>query len=129
MVLERRAAKRYDAESITLAAKLLEQNPEVYTVWNYRREDLADTFKVGYSWSNFDLATIRDIATSPTSILLVLQGGEGLKEAVDAIKFELKLTESALHKNPKSYATWHHRKWLVDQGVVPLKQELQLLGK
>ena len=45
-VLERRAAKRYDAESIMLAAKLLEQNPEVYTVWNYRREALAGTFKV-----------------------------------------------------------------------------------
>ena len=49
VVLERRAAKRYDAESITLAAKLLEQNPEVYTVWNYRREALAGTFKVTIS--------------------------------------------------------------------------------
>ena len=45
-VLERRAAKRYDAESMMLAAKLLEQNPEVYTVWNYRREGLAEIFKV-----------------------------------------------------------------------------------
>ena len=45
-VLERRAAKRYDAESMMLAAKLLEQNPEVYTVWNYRREGLAEILKV-----------------------------------------------------------------------------------
>ena len=45
-VLERRAAKRYDAESMMLAAKLLEQNPEVYTVWNYRREALAEIFRV-----------------------------------------------------------------------------------
>lgn len=47
-VLERRVSKRYDAESIMLAAKLLEQNPEVYTVWNYRREALAGTFQVRY---------------------------------------------------------------------------------
>lgn len=31
---------------MTLAAKLLEQNPEVYTVWNYRREALQDTLQV-----------------------------------------------------------------------------------
>ena len=29
-----------------LAAKLLEQNPEVYTVWNYRREALLGVLKV-----------------------------------------------------------------------------------
>ncbi len=45
-VLTRRAAKKYDAESMMLAAKLLEQNPEVYTVWNYRREALAGVLKV-----------------------------------------------------------------------------------
>ena len=45
-VLERRAAKKYDTESMMLAAKLLEQNPEVYTVWNYRREALGGVLKV-----------------------------------------------------------------------------------
>ena len=44
-VLARRAAGRRDAESLTLAARLLEQNPEVYTAWNYRREALEATFK------------------------------------------------------------------------------------
>ncbi len=39
-VLNRRAAKQYDEESLKLAGKLLEQNPEMYTVWNYRREAL-----------------------------------------------------------------------------------------
>lgn len=29
-----------------LAAKLLEQNPELYTVWNYRREALQDKLQV-----------------------------------------------------------------------------------
>jgi hypothetical protein len=47
-VLARRAAKRYDAESMALAGKLLEHNPEVYTVWNYRREALEDTFLVSF---------------------------------------------------------------------------------
>lgn len=40
-VLGRRAAGRADPESLTLAARLLELNPEVYTVWNYRRASSA----------------------------------------------------------------------------------------
>ena len=49
--------------------------------------------------------------------------------AADAAKSELKLTETAIRKNPKSYAAWHHRKWLVDLGVAPLDKELQLVNK
>ncbi len=45
-VLLRRTAKQYDEESLKLAAKLLEQNPELYTVWNYRREALQDKLQV-----------------------------------------------------------------------------------
>jgi geranylgeranyl transferase type-2 subunit alpha len=46
VVLARRAARQHDAESLGLAAKLLEQNPEVYTVWNFRREALESILKV-----------------------------------------------------------------------------------
>lgn len=45
-VLRRKAAQQYDEESLNLAAKLLEQNPEVYTVWNYRRGALTDILDV-----------------------------------------------------------------------------------
>ncbi len=45
-VLRRREAKQYDAQSLMLAGKLLEQNPELYTVWNFRREALATVLDV-----------------------------------------------------------------------------------
>lgn len=45
-VLNRRAAKQYDQESLKLAGKLLEQNPELYTIWNYRREALQGKLQV-----------------------------------------------------------------------------------
>ena len=44
VVMARRAAKQYDAESLALTSKLLEVNPECYTVWNYRRELLNNLF-------------------------------------------------------------------------------------
>ena len=58
-----------------------------------------------------------------------MQGEEGSDAAGKATEFELKLSETALRKNPKSYAAWHHRKWLVAQDLVPLDKELLLLTK
>ncbi|KAL4433395.1 hypothetical protein ABPG77_010248 [Micractinium sp. CCAP 211/92] len=98
-VLERRAAKRYDAESMALAGKLLELHPEVYSVWNFRREALQPVLDAG---------------------------GE---PAVAVVASELALIERALQKNPKSYSAWHHRRWIVAKGFCSLERELQLVGR
>ena len=45
-VLRRVAAQQTDDESLKLSAALLEQNPECYTVWNYRRTALQDVLQV-----------------------------------------------------------------------------------
>lgn len=99
-VLGRRAAGRSDPESLTLAAKLLELNPEVYTVWNYRRE-----------------------------VLLPVLEDPGSDAACAAVAAELALTLKALHVNPKSYAAWHHRRWTVERGAADLQRELALVQK
>lgn len=98
-VLNRRAAKQYDEESLKLAGKLLEHNPELYTIWNYRREALSSK----------------------------LQGSDGHEAAQKVAQQELQLTNSALSRNPKSYSSWHHRKWIVQMRLVPLDAELHLV--
>ncbi|KAK9825761.1 hypothetical protein WJX74_005224 [Apatococcus lobatus] len=98
-VLKRLQAGQYDKETLDLAARLLEQNPEVYTVWNHRKRAL--------------LATLS-------------KGGD---TAAEAVKAELALTQRALEKHPKSYATWHHRRWLVAQHVTSLQQEVDLVNR
>eukprot|EP00887_Chlorella_sp_A99_P001811 scaffold19.g1811.t1 len=98
-VLARRRGGQADVESLGLAAKLLELNPEVYTVWNWRREALAP---------------------------VLAAGGEA---AVAAAAGELAVTERALHRNPKSYSTWHHRKWVVGHRLSSLERELELVGQ
>jgi geranylgeranyl transferase type-2 subunit alpha len=96
-VLSRRRAHRYDPDSLALAAKLLEVNPEVYTAWNFRREALAPALQ---------------------------GGGDG---GVAAAAGELALTQRALLRNPKSYAAWHHRRWVVGWGFCSLEAELALV--
>lgn len=95
----RRKHKDYRPESLKLSTKLLELNPEVYTVWNYRREALQPVLD---------------------------KGGEEAKQVAEG---ELQLTEKALHQNPKSYAAWHHRAWVVSKGITSLDHELYLVKK
>ena len=46
-----------------------------------------------------------------------------------AVATELALTLRALQVNPKSYAAWHHRGWVVERGAADLQQELALVHK
>lgn len=55
-----------------------------------------------------------------------MHGGE---EAVQAAKHELSVTERALMENPKSYSTFHHRKWVVSSGCCSLERELALVER
>eukprot|EP00238_Polyblepharides_amylifera_P012522 CAMPEP_0196584788 /NCGR_PEP_ID=MMETSP1081-20130531/48475_1 /TAXON_ID=36882 /ORGANISM="Pyramimonas amylifera, Strain CCMP720" /LENGTH=459 /DNA_ID=CAMNT_0041906131 /DNA_START=56 /DNA_END=1435 /DNA_ORIENTATION=+ len=105
MVMENHQIKNYDAESFALSAKLLELNPEIGTVWNYRRLSL------------MHLHSTRSSSPAPAPAPCAL---------LDA---ELALVERALHKNPKSYGAWHHRKWVVAQGQSDLQRELVLCGR
>ena len=97
-VLDRRRRGDHDAASLDLSAKLLELNPEVYSVWNYRREALAPALDAG---------------------------GDA---AVAAAARELELSERALSRNPKSYAAWHHRAWIVRRRLCSLERELELVA-
>ncbi|KAJ8901355.1 hypothetical protein NDN08_007201 [Rhodosorus marinus] len=70
-------------EAEALVRKVVESNPDDYTLWNYRRE-----------W------------------LLSLKG-EAHDRLVKVWNDELRLTEKALLRHPKAYATWQHRVWLL----------------
>lgn len=101
-VLRRRRNKQYDSESLALAANYLTLNPEVYTVWNYRRE----------------------------AILLPLESSDTEPERKKAIvDGELNLVGQSLKRNPKSYAAWHHRRWVVQRGPCDIQDEFRFVEK
>lgn len=91
--------KNYERPVLDAAAKLLKVVPEIYTIWNFRREALEP---------------------------VLAAGGEA---AVRAAEGELALTQACLSENPKSYSTWHHRKWVTGFRLNTLEHELQLINK
>lgn len=74
--------------------KLLGLCPEILTAWNYRRETIE--------------ARTGDAATTSEG------GDEGEGEGEgDWWSDELRVSETALRNNPKSYPSWYHRKWVL----------------
>ncbi|XVF56462.1 hypothetical protein PTKIN_Ptkin06aG0122600 [Pterospermum kingtungense] len=94
--------KIYTKEAVELSAKLLDINPESYTAWNYRK------------------LAVEHCLSQPDS-------------DADSAKFildhELRVVESALRQNFKSYGAWHHRKWVISKGHSSIDNELRLLDK
>ena len=74
-------------ESLHLTTKMLQINPEFYTVWNYRR--------------NIYLS-----AVFPNS------APELVKESLER---DLVMTTTALKAHPKVYCIWTHRRWCLEQ--------------
>jgi geranylgeranyl transferase type-2 subunit alpha len=82
--------------------RLLEVNPENYTMWNYRRRVLQ------YLWQAHE-------SSAPT---LAVQEGDASPspnpKPVD-LKRELQFTFEILRKDYKVYAVWLHRRWVILQ--------------
>ncbi|KAJ4297859.1 Rab geranylgeranyltransferase [Kalmusia sp. IMI 367209] len=81
--------KQYTLEVLGLVTKLLNENPEYYTIWNHRRRILNALFP---SDSTDDPSTRRND---------------------DLLQNDLQLTFGLLRKYPKCYWIWNHRNWLL----------------
>lgn len=84
-LLEKRANKEYDDEALAITREVLLNNPDIVTLWNYRREIF--------------LLRLKELTEEELGKILQL---------------ELSLIELCLRNQPKSYGTWHHRIWMLD---------------
>ncbi|KAK8858834.1 hypothetical protein IAR55_003064 [Kwoniella newhampshirensis] len=84
-VLSRKRVKDYSDEALGRTTRLLDLNPEFYTIWNYRRTILLSLFP----------------SLSPEDITSHLIS-------------DLRLTTSYLLVHPKVYWIWNHRKWCLE---------------
>lgn len=83
-IVEKRQKGELDSELLQVTGQVLVDNPDDATLWNVRREVLDKYFA---------------------------ERQNNLKDLGNA---ELRLTELALQKNPKSYGAWSHRAWAME---------------
>eukprot|EP01024_Parvocaulis_polyphysoides_P026784 TRINITY_DN24367_c0_g1_i1.p1 TRINITY_DN24367_c0_g1~~TRINITY_DN24367_c0_g1_i1.p1 ORF type:complete len:374 (-),score=42.30 TRINITY_DN24367_c0_g1_i1:185-1306(-) len=115
-ILKRREGGRYDEETLEKISTLLSINPDVYTLWNYRRETFQHLIQKENTKQDTDDQEQQQQEDNGHDNL------EQLKLKLSEI--ELKVSFAALMTNPKSYSAWHHRKWIVQQGACSLQKEL-----
>jgi len=102
----------YSNETFQATSKLLTQNPEYYTIWNYRRriledvisKELAATGEKGVDHQ----AEEGDAAAAHKAGLTVAQ-----QEITLLIKEDLQFLIPLLRQFPKCYWIWNHRSWLL----------------
>ncbi|KAJ7929265.1 rab-protein geranylgeranyltransferase [Mycena leptocephala] len=85
-VLSKKASDDWSREAFTLTTRILQINPEYYTVWNYRRNILLHGIFPG---------------SSP-------------EEINDLLTEDLSMTTAALKMHPKVYCIWNHRRWCLE---------------
>lgn len=114
----------FTREVLNITSKLLTQNPEYYTVWNYRR--IIALHLIGGSDEDSGLSKSSDIKS---------QSNEGIAQLIsNDLDFLLPL----LRKFPKCYWIWNYRLWLLEEASSLLPEEnsrnlwleeLSLVGK
>ena len=93
-------------DALNLTTRLLQQNPELYTVWNYRRDILLNgVFTDAEWWVQISLLVSKSlwhvINSTPTDVN-------------DALNMDLDMTYAFLREHPKVYWIWNHRRWCLE---------------
>jgi hypothetical protein len=103
-------------DSLQLTSKMLVMNPDCYSWWNYRREILLHLYG-----NEADLGLALEAPASEQDKIPFNKGA-------DVRDQELKLTVDAIMKNPKCYAAWSHRQWVVLRFECDYQHEIKLCG-
>lgn len=126
-------AKDYSNTTLQVTSQLLNQNPEYYTIWNYRRLIFQDVVAKELASGNNAVVEQQDKAAAHKAGLTLAQ-----QEILLLIKEDLQFLIPLLKQYPKCYWIWNHRSWLLAtatkhlpvQSAVDLwKGELGLVGK
>lgn len=108
-------------------SSLLQQNPEYYTIWNYRRRLLLDVFqKELKSGNNAVTETQPETAGSTTSQQVTMTLAQ--QEIAMLVKEDLQFLIPLIKQYPKCYWIWNHRSWLLATATqhLPAQTALQL---
>lgn len=100
----------------------MQENPDIYTLWNVRKETILLIKKEKYVFIDINLFIFCNVFT----IFLKCRPDQ----LDDYVAKELLLTEQCIRVNVKSYNSWFHRSWLLDVGTnIDFAAEFSLCDK
>jgi geranylgeranyl transferase type-2 subunit alpha len=111
IVFDRRKSNDHSIETLSLCGKMLKNNPDFSTLWNFRREILLTMY------SN-SIHLLKDIDINYVKISDEI--GSKIRDE------ELNLSAEGIKRNPKSYGAWYHRQWILKRFEVDYKSEFEL---
>ncbi|CAG8685723.1 17126_t:CDS:2, partial [Funneliformis caledonium] len=99
---EKRDKNEFDNDAFTITTKILSQNPDFYTIWNFRRSILL-------------YGILKECSE---------------KDKQQTLSTELGFLQELFQLNPKSYWIFNHRRWCLEEIPNPdWNMELKLIGK
>lgn len=103
-------------------SSLLQQNPEYYTIWNYRRILLLDVFNKELKSGNSAVTETQPEMAGSVTLTLAQQ------EIAMLVKEDLQFLIPLIKQFPKCYWIWNHRSWLLATATehLPAQTALQL---
>lgn len=124
-VLEGKKQKIYNESYLKLATDLLEWNPELYTVWNYRKELIVnflfkdlneEDYEKKHSILNEELYfTLKKLKGYPKSYWIWNHRIWCLKlDKISDWEAELKLIETFLQIDSRNYHVWAYRRFIIN---------------
>ncbi|XP_030562184.1 geranylgeranyl transferase type-2 subunit alpha [Drosophila novamexicana] len=149
-IQKKRSAGELDDELLGLTVQILQRNPDISTLWNIRRECvLRKTGELQSTLKELEATEAQDAAgkveeeekedkvekeekeNTGEADSKAVTGVAALAQQLQAIyTTELDLTEQCLMVNPKSYNSWYHRCWTLEQNPqADWQRELQLCNK
>ncbi|KAL1590925.1 hypothetical protein WHR41_00110 [Cladosporium halotolerans] len=105
-------------------SSLLQQNPEYYTIWNYRRILLLDVFHKELKSGNNAVSESQPEGADGQQATMTL----AQQEIAMLVKEDLQFLIPLIKQFPKCYWIWNHRSWLLATATqhLPTKTALQL---
>ncbi|OQO08262.1 hypothetical protein B0A48_06132 [Cryoendolithus antarcticus] len=118
-VIDRIKAKDFSNHTFQATSRLLQQNPEYHTIWNYRRILLQDVFRRELASGNSAVITTQADEAQNGDAQAAFKAGLTLaqQEISLLLSEDLAFLIPLLKQYPKCYWIWNHRAWLLAEAT------------
>eukprot|EP00455_Lapot_gusevi_P011112 TRINITY_DN1510_c0_g1_i1.p1 TRINITY_DN1510_c0_g1~~TRINITY_DN1510_c0_g1_i1.p1 ORF type:complete len:318 (-),score=60.32 TRINITY_DN1510_c0_g1_i1:12-965(-) len=124
-----RQNKIYTHEAFELTKKILEVNPEFYTLWNYRKEILLSLFEQGEDKAQHCAQELRLLLSAheknPKAYCVWHHRKWVIQQGTSDLQNELELCNKYLNFDSRNFHVWNYRRFIVALAGVPAQTEFQ----